>query len=335
MKIIYTLISMLLVTISIKAQEKISFKRFDTNPIITPAMLGSEGENINGPSLIKVPEWLPNKLGKYYLYFAHHQGKYIRLAYADDLKGPWKIYQPGSLKTTDCRCKEGAGKANLDNKGEVYLSNAHIASPDIHVDEANKRLVLYFHCPLNHEGKKGQYSLRATSVDGVQFNPDTTVLGESYFRVFDWKGTHYAVARAGQFYRSTDGGLTFEEGPNTFNKIQNKQNYLRHSALKVEGDNLLVFYSKIGDKPESILLSKIKLTDDWKDWTPSTPIIIAEPAKDYEGAKLPITVSKEGSYNGLVRELRDPAFFEENGKWYLLYTVGGENGIGIGELNFK
>ncbi|HSC55547.1 MAG TPA: hypothetical protein VLC98_18095, partial [Phnomibacter sp.] len=151
----------------------------------------------------------------------------------------------------------------------------------------------------------------------------------------DWKGTRYAVARAGQFYRSTDGGLTFQEGPNPFDKIQNKKNYLRHAALKVEGDNLLVFYSRIGDKPESILLSKIKLTDNWNDWTPTAPVIIAEPAEDYEGVKLPIKVSDAGSYYGLIRELRDPAFFEEKGKWYLLYSVGGESGIGIGELSFK
>ena len=26
--------------------------------------------NINGPSLVRVPEWVENPLGKYYLYFA-------------------------------------------------------------------------------------------------------------------------------------------------------------------------------------------------------------------------------------------------------------------------
>ena len=54
------------------------------------------GSNINGPSLIRVPDWLPNPLGKYYLYFAHHKGEYIRLAYADDLSGPWTTYEAGT-----------------------------------------------------------------------------------------------------------------------------------------------------------------------------------------------------------------------------------------------
>ncbi|TGP23371.1 hypothetical protein, partial [Mesorhizobium sp. M1D.F.Ca.ET.234.01.1.1] len=53
-------------------------------PIITPGMLpGDDGANINGPSLIRVPDWLPGRLGAYYLYFAHHTGTYIRLAFAD------------------------------------------------------------------------------------------------------------------------------------------------------------------------------------------------------------------------------------------------------------
>ncbi len=88
----YLLLASLITTLSLAAQEKIGFSRFEKNPIITADMLGKDlGDNINGPSLLRVPEWVPNKLGKYYLYFAHHKGKYIRLAYADDLKGPWKI----------------------------------------------------------------------------------------------------------------------------------------------------------------------------------------------------------------------------------------------------
>ena len=42
-------------------------------PIIRPEMLpGADGENINGPSLIRVPSWVKNPLGRYYLYVAHH-----------------------------------------------------------------------------------------------------------------------------------------------------------------------------------------------------------------------------------------------------------------------
>jgi hypothetical protein len=52
---------------------------------------------MNGPSLIRVPDWIERPLGRYYLYFGHHIGEYIRLAYADNLHGPWQIYEPGVL----------------------------------------------------------------------------------------------------------------------------------------------------------------------------------------------------------------------------------------------
>lgn len=318
MKNLALLTVLLLGAYSLHAQEY-TFRRFDNNPIISASSLkGDDGKNINGPSLIKTPDWLPNRLGKYYLYFAHHNGEYIRLAYADDLKGSWKIHEPGTLKLAECApCR------------------SHIASPDVFVDDEKKEIVLYFHAPAKDIELKGQHTYRAVSKDGIHFKVDNTVLGISYFRVFEWKDAHYAIARTGQLYKSDDGGLSFQEGPNPFNKIQTEDNYLRHAAVKVDSDDLLVFYSNIGDEPERILLSTIKLTADWNDWTPSMPVTIIKPEKDYEGANLPLKPSKGGAFFGEIHELRDPAFYEENGEWYLLYSVAGESGIAIGELTKK
>ena len=33
--------------------------------------------NVNGPSLIAVPSWVDHPLGRYHLYFAHHEGRSI------------------------------------------------------------------------------------------------------------------------------------------------------------------------------------------------------------------------------------------------------------------
>ena len=55
-------------------------RRIGDAPIITPATDPSIGHNIQGPSLVRVPDWVPNRLGRYYLYFADHKGAYIRLA---------------------------------------------------------------------------------------------------------------------------------------------------------------------------------------------------------------------------------------------------------------
>src|SRR5581483_10577326 len=118
-------------------------RRFTENPIIRPEMLSNnDGENINGPSLIKVPDWVENPLGKYYLYFAHHSGQYIRMAYADKLVVPWQIYQPGTL--------------HLNQAPGCF---GHIASPDVIADNNQKKLRMYFHGPAKKT--KGQKSFVA------------------------------------------------------------------------------------------------------------------------------------------------------------------------------
>ena len=37
-------------------------------------------DNINGPCLIKVPEWISNPIGRYYIYFGHHKGQVKKLS---------------------------------------------------------------------------------------------------------------------------------------------------------------------------------------------------------------------------------------------------------------
>ena len=49
-----------------KSQETV-FERAENNPIIRPDMEGLEGvlgKNINGPRVIKAPNWVENPLGK-------------------------------------------------------------------------------------------------------------------------------------------------------------------------------------------------------------------------------------------------------------------------------
>lgn len=313
------------------AQERIRAVRIDSNPIIKPDMLkGDDGQNINGPSLIKVPDWVEAPLGKYYLYFAHHEGKYIRLAYSDNIKGPWKIYEKGTLKMEDCIC---------NFKSDSLSPLKHIASPDILIDSIKKEIVMYFHCPVYTGGPDSldnfpQVTLRAISKNGIDFKPEKEILGDYYFRVFKWDNQFYAIARLGVFYRSKDGISNFEKGPNPFLKIQNPS-MLRHSAVIVRKSILYVFYSRIGDMPERILLSRIELKDDWNTWTPSQTETVIEPQNGYEGINEPLKKSVIGISKEPVRELRDPAIFEEKGKTYLVYSVSGEKGLAIAEIKFE
>ncbi len=294
-------------------------RRFDTNPIIIPEMDGRIGANINGPSLIRVPVWFRNPLGKYYLYFAHHQGEHIRLAYADDLNGPWQVYKPGTLQLSQTSCIH------------------HIASPDVHLDEQYRRVIMYYHGPINvgtgadHFAKLNdilvtQRSFVAISSDGINFEARNEILATSYMRAFEWDGITYALSMPGILQRSQDGLTNFKKGPILFD------NDFRHSALRLVDNVLQIFFSKVHDCPEHILMSTVKLTDDWMTWKETEPVSVLKPETNYEGGNLPLEPSKRGSIHEPVRQLRDPAIFEKDGHTYLLYSVAGEHGIAIAEI---
>ncbi|MGH7659472.1 MAG: hypothetical protein ACRENA_00965 [Vulcanimicrobiaceae bacterium] len=266
------------------------------------------GSNINGPSLIRVPDWMPSRLGRYYLYFAAHSGTYIRLAYADELHGPWRMHEPGVLPLSSS------------------LFTDHIASPDVHVDDEHRELRMYYHGVVQDDV---QMTRVATSRDGLHFSAREGLLGRSYFRVFRWRGAYYALAMPGVVYRSEDGVTNFREGPALFSER------MRHSAVRVIGHTLQVFYTNAGDCPERILLSEIDLRPDWMAWTTTPPRAVLEPETQYEGVDLPLEPSERGEVNVPVRQLRDPAIYSEDGRTFLVYAVAGERGLALAELPGK
>ena len=95
-----------------------------------------------------------------------------------------------------------------------------------------------------------------------------------------------------------------------------------------------MFFTQRGDAPESVLLSTIDLSGDWRTWRETTPVEVLRPERTWEGADLPVEPSRGGSINVPVSQLRDPAIFEENGRVYLLYSVAGERGIALSEVFF-
>ena len=279
--------------------EKISnptVTRLGNGPIITQHMDDRMGGNVQGPSLIRVPDWIEHPLGKYYLYFSDHRGTYIRLAYADDLAGPWKTHAAGSL-----RLDESYFPTDLPTSqpGTDYPQYAHIASPDVHVRDDLQQIVMYLHGQDPGKGPSRQVSRLATSTDGIRFEGQPEVLGRPYFRVVQHDDYYYALAMPGYLYRSSNGMDSFEAGPQLFNDD------MRHSALLIRGNTLYVFWTQAGYAPERILLSKINLQDDWLAWQASEPREVLSPELDWEGADT-----------------------------YLLYSVAGESGIAIAELKF-
>ena len=290
-------------------------ERLLDNPILVPDMDGRMGSNINGPSLVRAPSWVERPLGRYYLYFGHHQGTYIRLAYADAVEGPWRTHEAGVLELADSYFR------------------GHIASPDVVVDEGRREVRLYYHGVLREEDRSlplARHGAQATRValsgDGLHFEARPEVLGTSYMRVFQWRGRHYGLAMPGVFYRSADGLSGFEEGPLPFPER------MRHAGLLLRGNTLWVFYSRWGDCPEHVLVSRIELSDDWLAWRPTSPESVLRPEREWEGATCAQVASKSGAIHEPAYQLRDPYVFEEGTQRYLLYSVAGERGIGVARL---
>ncbi len=328
-----------------KAMVSVRAERLLDGPIITEATHPSIGANIQGPSLIRVPDWVEGRLGRYYLYFAHHKGSYIRLAYADYLLGPWTVHPPGSLQLGQSHFLTEPPEAapeqvdafiararsrgiNLDGLGHDLVKEAtwpHIASPDVHVDHENGRIVMYFH---GLESFGSQLTRAATSRDGIRFEARAEVLGRSYWRAFPHGGYTYALAMPGQLYRSREPLTGFEAGPLLFNPD------MRHAALLKRDDALYVFWTQVGHAPERILLSTIDLSGDWRAWQETDATEVLRPEADWEGADAPLEPSVRSVAYGHVNQLRDPAIYVENDDVYLLYAVAGESGIAIAKLHF-
>ncbi|MGI9430535.1 MAG: hypothetical protein ACR2NM_17880 [Bythopirellula sp.] len=298
---------------------EITVRRLPVNPIIALDSSQTLGNKINGPSVIRVPSWVEAPLGKYYLYFAHHKGKFIRLAYADSVAGPWQIYEPGTLQLQ-----------------QVSEFRNHIASPDVHVDEQDQVIRMYFHGSRWEESQKTSV---ASSSDGIHFRPSGNLLGNAYFRVFRWRGGYYAIDNHGFLNRSVHPEKDWQSRPqqliapitieDEFGQRSNVR--IRHSAVWLQGETLYLFYTRKADAPERILLTRVTLTDDWSNWTAASPTEVLRPQTDYEGIDFPIAPSTKGGAVE-VQQLRDPCIFYDDGRVYLFYAVAGEMGIAVAEL---
>lgn len=319
--------------------------RLEQNPLITTRTSASLGDNINGPTVIRVPEWVEKPLGRYYMYFAHHMGAVIRLAYADSIRGPWNIYEPGVMPVRD----SAFFRPQPDPPENLESFYTHVASPEIHIDHTRRRLVMWFHgwwtdgarWPIGEPAARewarqhgyGQFTQAAESSDGIHFDVHPAISRISYLRVFPYDGYFYGMARLGLLLRSKDPLASFEAGTNPF-RDGPYANRVRHVAVLQRGTTLYVFFTGIGDAPERVMLSTIDLTKDWKEWSISPPVEVLRPEALYECAALPNVRSEAGDVKGPVRQMRDPGVFEENGRTYLFYSYCGEQGIAAAELTF-
>jgi hypothetical protein len=343
------------------AQPSVRATRFAENPLITLKTSPSIGDNANGPTVIRVPRWVQRPLGRYYMYFAHHSGQFIRLAYADSVRGPWKVHEPGVLHVKDTAFYRPQPDPT-DSPAGVYT---HIASPEVYVDEGRQRLILWTH-GMWTEGQRwpdrradaaawvrqhgyAQFTQAAESSDGLTFHPRPAITRQSYLRVVPFDpsigsgspraqsrgdGRFYGMARLGQLLRASNPLDAFELGGSPF-RDSPYAGRVRHVALLEENGVLHVLFSAIGDAPESILHTAITITGDWRDWKIGPVSEVLAPQASYECPNLPVEKSMVGEIDRPARQLRDPALFRDEDRLYLFYTFCGEQGIAGAELTLR
>lgn len=313
--------------------------RFKGNPVIHQSLHEEIGDNINGASLIRVPPWIKNPLARYYLYFAHHKGRYIRLAYANNIEGPWQIHKPGVLNVSETQFVKEDITSPIEATGSWAKATggqflyAHVASPDVHIDDKEQKILMYYHGLLEDGEQKTRLAL---SDDGLSFTSLEPLLGTPYFRAFPFQNYIYAFAWGGALFRARNWQGPFEQGPDviTASKMIPENQTIRHVAVRripsdIEGNNQLeLFYSCIGDNPESIYRTVIQLSENWHNWKIEKPELLLCPELSWEGANLPAKPSKVGAAEGPENGLRDPCIFKD----HLFYCGAGETAIGLAKL---
>jgi hypothetical protein len=321
-------------------------ERFATNPLISVASDASLGGNVNGPTVIRVPAWVERPLGRYYMYFANHMGETIRLAYADDLAGPWTVHEPGVLHV-----RETAFFRPLpDPEGPRADFYTHIASPEILVDDANRRLIMWFHGWWTNgerwpetlpearawarERGYAQQTQVAESADGLAFAVRPAITRPSYLRVFELDGTLYGVSRLGTLSRASDPLEAFEAGAGLF-RDGPYAGRVRHVALVLEGSRLDVYFTAIGDAPERAMVASVALDGDWTTWRAGDAVEVLRPEAGYECVDLPVAPSESGDIAVPARQIRDPFVFEEDGRTVLFYAACGEQAIAAATLEVR
>ncbi|MGI5819716.1 MAG: hypothetical protein ACOX9R_16655 [Armatimonadota bacterium] len=303
------------------------FTRVSDEPLLDLDAIRWPAKNptIMFPSVVEAPPWISEPLDRLYMYYASHHGTGLGLATAPEPEGPWTVQEPIFM---------------LD---DAPMIAGHVSSPDVLIDEAARRVYLYYHG--SNAAGKGQVMGCAVGYDGVHFeveNPDPLILPSDREGAWDSISTAYlrpfrlgrrilglymgnggresvpgvghncqGVLRARDYQRweRVRGEPLLEpDGVTDFGKI-------RHSGVHVQGETLDLYYSTRTSQAfdrEVIRLARVDASLPPEQWRAERLGTVLEPGPDWEEP-----------------DLRDPFPFEWQGRLYLFYAGGEEAGIGL------
>merc|ERR1712130_201792 len=217
------------------------------------------------------------------------------------------------------------------------------------VDGKNESMTMIFHGWEGAPLRVSQVSRVATSKDGLHWTcvSEGPVAYPYIKAVADPVNTGGVIllSMPGIFMWSKDGlppytvrEMTGSKGKWVWGEPLDPQLYFfskdfRHAGLMIKDNKLLVFWSKVGDNPERILMTEILLDEDWTKWKIMGEGEILRPEQEWEGANEATEPSVRGEVTGMVNQLRDPAILtDQDGTTFLFYTGAGEQNIGFVKL---
>lgn len=277
------------------------------------------------PTVVEAPAWITAPLDRLYMYYASHHGTGLGLATAPEPEGPWTVREPIFM---------------LD---DAPMIAGHVSSPDVLIDEAARRVYLYYH-GSNADGP-GQVMGCAVGYDGVHFeveNRDPLIRPSEREGAWDSHSTAYlrpfrVGGRIFGAYMGNGGasvpGVAYNcqgllrsrdyvhwervrEEPLLAPDERDDWGTIRHCGVLVRDESTLeVYYStRTGPELEREVLRMARVD-------------ASVPAEQWQAEKLGTVLEPELPWEG--DDLRDPYPFEWRGRLYLFYAGGLEAGIGL------
>jgi len=284
-------------------------------------------ETLMFPSVVDMQGTIASPLARYYMYMAAHGGKGILLALADDPAGPWRMYDANPVY-------------GLEMAPELW---SHISSPEVVWVPETQRFHLYYHGPNAAPDTQGQHAGMAIGTDGVHFTPGPAnpivtngpagswrATMAAYIRVFRIDGRFHGIFMGHrsemvghalvscELWAHSADGLAWQVEPETVvlgpDPDQGDHVRIRHVGVWAAGHTAWVFYSTY-DSPDAgrEIIRWARIPFDGGRPGPTQRLgTCLEPTEPWEG-----------------HELRDPFPLVVDGRLWLYYIGGGEQGIGV------
>ena len=179
---IISVLASVVLTSNFAAAQPYDFELVNNGAVIADTSTASN-DNTAFPSVIRIPDWLApedraDPSAVYYMYWGNHSGNAIKMKWATEIDGTWTDYNfTGGTGPEPSRGVFDVGPDTNDPTRDDY---DHISAPDVVVDDANQRFIMYFHGEREASFPAPRVHQRfvTTSGTGLNFNSPTSGNGE-------------------------------------------------------------------------------------------------------------------------------------------------------------